>query len=269
MLLRECNADHKTSFVGALIVAFNPLYFSLSYTFMTDVHFFATGMLSLLFFFRGIRLNSSTNIVCGLIFACIATLIRQFGVVLPIAFAAGYMIKYGVSRKKFLVALLPVLVTVTVLLGYEHWMRVNIGMPAAYLNKTVRLLLVLKKTSLTYILSRMYMHTSVASLYLGLFLMPPLLFYFRIRDYGTKNRIVIFLPVMCFAIFFMGAFIGKQRMMPLSENIMYDSGLGPALLRDTYQLKLNNLGRAPDWFWITVSILSVFGAILLFDYILK
>ena len=50
-LLREIDADRETALFGALVLAFNPLYLGLSYTFMPDVPFVAVSVLS--FYFLG------------------------------------------------------------------------------------------------------------------------------------------------------------------------------------------------------------------------
>src|SRR5260370_17820372 len=54
-LLREGDADHGTALFGALLLAFNPLYLVLSYTFMSDVPFIAFSILSFYFLLRGMR----------------------------------------------------------------------------------------------------------------------------------------------------------------------------------------------------------------------
>ena len=61
-ILRELNASRQTAAVGALTLAFCPIYFVLSLTFMNDVPFVAFAIASLYFFMRGLRLESPPTI---------------------------------------------------------------------------------------------------------------------------------------------------------------------------------------------------------------
>jgi hypothetical protein len=57
--------------------------------------------------------------------------------------------------------------------------------------------------------------------------------------------------------------------MPLSGNILFDTGLGPTTLRDAYILDLPHLPRAPKEIWIAITTASVFGAVLLTHYLVR
>jgi hypothetical protein len=51
--------------------------------------------------------------------------------------------------------------------------------------------------------------------------------------------------------------------MPLSGNVIFDLGLGPALLRDTYLLGLPHWPAAPKQFWFIVTAAALWGSSLL------
>ena len=51
-LLRRLGASRGLAVLGALLLGFNPIYFALSFTFMTDVPFTALVVVSLLVMFR-------------------------------------------------------------------------------------------------------------------------------------------------------------------------------------------------------------------------
>src|SRR5207249_4771724 len=55
--------------------------------------------------------------------------------------------------------------------------------------------------------------------------------------------------------------LGRGRVMPLSGNTLYDFGLGPPLLRDTYVLGLHHLPTAPRAFWLAVTVAAVIGSV--------
>ena len=76
-ILRELKTSRATAAIGALTLAFCPIYFALSLTFMNDVPFAAFAISSLYFFLRGLRLDSSLTIAVGLVLAGVAILTRQ------------------------------------------------------------------------------------------------------------------------------------------------------------------------------------------------
>ena len=62
-LLKEMRASAWMAFMGAMVVAFNPLYMELSNTFMTDVPFFGFAMLSTYLYVRALRRKSRADVI--------------------------------------------------------------------------------------------------------------------------------------------------------------------------------------------------------------
>jgi hypothetical protein len=102
----------------------------------------------------------------------------------------------------------------------------------------------------------------IVSVYLGLFLFPLLLFVSR-RIWADlcRSRPLTLVTLVC-AVF--ASYELSFRRMPLLPNILYDLGLGPATLRDTYLLRLPSLPTAGNLFWFVVTYLGLAGAIALF-----
>src|SRR2546423_12799436 len=71
--LRSVHPSRLVALLGALTLAFNPIYFSLSYTFMTDVTFTALMMASAFFLFRNLKTGCNMDLVAGSFFALAAT----------------------------------------------------------------------------------------------------------------------------------------------------------------------------------------------------
>ncbi|MCS6813570.1 MAG: hypothetical protein NZ772_08385 [Cyanobacteria bacterium] len=74
------------AFLCGWAVVMNPVGLSLTYSYMTDMPFLAMTAVSGLFFLRSFTGHQDRNIILGSLFAAIAFLIRQFGIVLPIAY---------------------------------------------------------------------------------------------------------------------------------------------------------------------------------------
>jgi hypothetical protein len=89
LMLRELEFSTKVSLLAALTVACYPTYFALSFTFMTDVPFVSLSAMSLLFYVCGIRRDRPGYLWWGSVFAVLAFLVRQVGVVLPLAALAA------------------------------------------------------------------------------------------------------------------------------------------------------------------------------------
>ncbi len=91
-LLRECGVARGTAFLGAALLAVNPVYVNLAFTFMTDVPFMALTTASLAAFVRNLRTGSWRALILGTVLAIAAMLTRQVGFALPLAFGLALLI---------------------------------------------------------------------------------------------------------------------------------------------------------------------------------
>jgi hypothetical protein len=71
---------------GTALLGLNPIFFHLSYSFMTDIPFLALALLACYCYVRGIQRAGLGWLVVGGLLAGWAFLIRQFGVLVPAAF---------------------------------------------------------------------------------------------------------------------------------------------------------------------------------------
>ena len=271
-LLREMRVSRTFALLGAMVIAVNPWYVELSNTFMTDVPFFAFAMLSIFFYVRAIRRDSIAYVAAGTLFACIAVLTRQIGVMLPISFAAAYLVKNGFRPRTLMGALLPVITVVGLLFAYQKWLSAADRMPLYYS--------VQSRAGMAYLTSGpMKMIgglTSVietALVYVGLFLFPILLVTLPKKDSPSPRLWRINLAAS--AVLFLGlmaSLIIHGEWMPLKKqfgNILIDFGVGPATLYDVFPLRLSHLPTAPKALWEIVTVIGAAGAALLFRQILQ
>jgi len=269
-MLREIKAARAFAITGSLLIAINPLYYVLSNSFMTDVPFYAFAMLSVLFFIRGIKRESTSNLVGATILACAATLTRQTGLIIPVSFAIAFVVKNGLNTKTLLKALLPSLVVLVVYIGYTECIKLTVGLSSTYYDRIDMLLNRLAHPSFESFGSFVNMSIYTA-LYLGLFLLPLLLIKISAGwpVLARRNKVtmvsissVVFVLTMLFLVL-------KGRIMPVAGNVLYDIGLGPPLLHDTYILKLPHLPRAPAFVWLAVTFAAIMGASLLTENVIS
>jgi len=262
-LLRQAKANRPIAFFGSLLVAVNPLYFELSNTFMTDVPFFAITMLSFLLLIRGIH-GRKIELLAGTLTACIAALIRQLGIVIGLSFAFAYLAKNRFTKKSILTALLPTVLIAATLIAYQVWLQSAHGLPAAYNAPTLRLLNSLKMPF--GVMTAFFGMRAVATLmYLGLFLLPLLIMLipYQWKSASRRERLCSVFALSAFAVAVMAVLMWKGRFMPLLGNILFDTGLGPATLRDVSILRLPHLPGAPKTLWLVITVVSIAGAAIL------
>jgi hypothetical protein len=259
-LLREADADREAALFGALLLAFNPFYLSLSYTFMSDVPFTAVSLVSLYFLIRGMRRNSKFEVAAGLLLACVALLIRQTGLAIFMAFGLAYLVKTGLRLRTVFLASIPVALGGFVQVLWDQWMEYRHISPRSH---SLQSALVLSPRSYISWHAAEPFATGliVLSAYLGLFLFPLLLFVGRRRwEELCRSRLPI-LATLLFAVF--ACYKLSSRRMPMLQNVFYDFGLGPATLPGAPVLRLPSLPAAGKLFWFVVTYLGIAGAVAL------
>ncbi len=263
-LFEETKMDRRIAFLATMVVAVNPLYFHLSLTFMTDVPFFTCSMFAFLFFLRALRTERYSDLVLGYAFSLIAILTRQLAIAIPVSFLGAYLIKNRISFKALINTLLPTMAFASLLLVYPAILRRTIGLPALY-NRAYEPITEAATQGWFQIPFVFADRLLVELIYLGLFILPVLLVLGVNTQQASSTqtrRLSLFAGAALF-ITMMGLLLWQGRTMPLSGNILFDIGLGPALLRDTYLLRLPHWPTAPKELWLFVTVAAVLGSILL------
>jgi Dolichyl-phosphate-mannose-protein mannosyltransferase len=266
-LLREFGVGRSLSLLGAAVIGLNPLYFSLSLSFMTDVPFTVTALLAVLFFTRSFRTDAPFDVLAGFAFATVVVLIRQPGIVVPIAYAIGFFVKWGWTRRTVTHAIIPTAAVLSVVALYPVVVKATVGLPATFVGAN-GLLDGLRRSaahdSLSVpkaILDRLWMQL----IYVGLFVFPlaPLAaaaLWGRLPARPDRRQLIGITALLAA----IGAtLLVRGELMPLSGNVLFDLGLGPLLLRDTYLLSLPHFPTAPQAFWVLVTAAAAAGAAML------
>ncbi|HEV2107732.1 MAG TPA: hypothetical protein VGR16_05675 [Thermomicrobiales bacterium] len=132
-LCRELAVDRIRSALGTMVYLFNPLAFVLGFTFMTDPQFSALLVGSTLFYLRGLRPDRPSHgaTIAGSVLAACASLVRQQGVLIPLAVVSYLLITGRLGRdrdgvRRFVeVVAIPVVAT----LLYYAWLFFAHGIP--------------------------------------------------------------------------------------------------------------------------------------------
>lgn len=264
LLIRVLKGSRLLCLLGALSLAFNPVFFPLSHTFMTDIPFAALLTWSAVFFLRCFQTGSMWDLGLATAFATAATLCRQLGLCLPIAFATVFFQYNGLNRKTVVRGMLPVLAGIGALAALQFWLSSSGQLPLNYNEKSDKLLSLLADP-LRVAIGFVYYGWSML-MYLGLFLLPLSVMVFLSPAYRARyahHRRLQLAAASAFALASAVRWMLVPSLMPVHTNIIIPQGIGPAILRDSLVRTLPNLPPLPAGFWLAVTILSFLGAILL------
>jgi hypothetical protein len=159
--------------LAAATVAFNPVIFELTYTFMTDTFFAALLVTTAFVFLKTFRDNSPYLFALACVLAVASTLCRQVGLCVPIAYLIVTIFQYDERARKGIRSLLPVVLCVVALVGFNNWMQQTGRLPALYYFESARLINGFRHP--IYLIQTMSLNLVIILLYLGLFCSPLLI----------------------------------------------------------------------------------------------
>ena len=170
---RQLGATKSLSAAGAGLFLFNPLYFVLTYTFMTDAHFVALSVLATYGYLRGLDEANARHArwtITASALAALAYLSRPqgalipIGVVLTLALARRLRFNRAGAVRVLHVAFVPF----TVFLIHQWWLRHVNGVPSAQTAFTHAVV----SMPLSEAASLVVRISTVQGAYVGLFLLP-------------------------------------------------------------------------------------------------
>ncbi len=260
LLLEKLIIKQKTNaFIITLLIFYNPLFLSLSNSFMTDIPFLSFSIIGLYFYFKHSSDKKLFHLLVSALFLILAVLTRQ----LALSFIIGVFISTIFIQRKFTVASIFLFLTpLFSLFAFEYFLRSKIG-PSFYssaffrdenwgnVNTFLPICANFSKRWIHYI--------SFTGFVLCPILIPYLYHYFRNKIYtDNKTNLIIssllFLPV-----------VWSLQKFPIG-NYLYNTGVGPETLFDTYIAHTNlNHSSSPLIFNCIkfVSFLGSFGLLLI------
>ena len=266
LLLRELGASWRLAGFGALTLAFNPFYFQLSPTFMTDVPFTALATASLWLYVRGANRDSNVGIGCAYGCALLAIMVRQFALILPLAFGAAHIWRKGFRAGPIGVAILPCILMLVLQLCYGHWFATSAttrpGMWQVPLEK-------LLPTDPVVFLHRVKYYLMAVLPYIGLFAAPFVLGAAMHRQPEGRPRFFWTTSVVFGALLFMLLWkersllpVGAGAVEPGFANLLLPFGLGPITMLETTTWPIPS-PWIPDWRLMSALGAWVTGTLLL------
>lgn len=261
-LVKEQGQRPITALLATLAVAFNPVFFSLSFTFMSDVPFFAFGAMSSLYYARALRSAKNKWVLWGTLFALAATFVRQQGLMLPLAFGLAWLFAVGLRPKTVAMAAWPLLLHLAMFFAFSKWLETSQGLPDGYgdFGKLMRRLDL-------GIFQQMPVRLGVIMAYTGAALLPLSVLYWHSwwpsRPFFAKRN----WPALLGLAFVLACAMAAWPKLPWG-NMVYNFGVGPPTLKDG-QFYLNISPTLPVWAIALLKILGFAGAAALFFMLKK
>jgi hypothetical protein len=246
--LDQCHPQHLT------IAPFNPLYFNLSYTFMTEIPFTALLVWSVLLLLRSIRSKSALWLAAGTCLAIAATLSRQFGLAIAAGFAFSLVVTRPTRRRRWIVA---VIVAAVGIASYRYIPLLLYGNPKTLDTDLWTATHLFERNR--HVLSSILRTASIRWMYLGLFFSPIATL---LAARYLKSRPGLLLSGAAVAVASAGLLRVRGTTLP-GRNIIFNIGLGPIIMEGT-----NALPHLHAWFWWLLSMASTASASILLVAIL-
>lgn len=243
-----------TALFVSLLVFFNPLFFSLSFTFMTEVHFLMALIGSLFFFSKYVESSKYSYLLWGTFFSVIATLIRQPGLLAPLSFGIILFLREKTILRR-IAMLLPFLTTFLCLKIYYYWL--GTAFPENYkvggFQDLIYSLLTVEPRDLIGRIVNLFLNP-------GLFLFPLIIFLLPSMNWKALRSKV---PGLCI-ILFLSIFLAVHLNFFPAGNVFYNLGLGPKLIKGIEWSQNNVYPRLSNDIWKTLDYGSLLGTIGMF-----
>lgn len=254
--LKEFSLSFKSRLFSILILFFNPLIFSLSSTFMPEMFticFLTIAIWSI------IKLKQSKfelkYYIILILSSILLTFTRQTGLLIPLSFGFVSILVEPKNIKSYFVAILPFLISFSLLKTYELIMIYNNTLP---LNFNLQLNNILKyfkgKPTNSLIVVSLFIVTSFTTL--GCFLLPIIIpktkFIFKLI---INNKIYLSI-VLLFNIAILLKVLFTVWYTPFVGNMFWSKGIGPVIINGFNSDKWIFIQGYSKYFYAFLSLLG-------------
>jgi hypothetical protein len=255
-LTLEISGDRRFSVLAGLLIATNPLYTHLSLGFMSDVPFYAFFVSSVYFYMLSYKRKNRIYLFAGVLLAIMAMFIRQYGLIIPIAFLLFEVL----SRKKTFGGIswlhfATVILFITALTIYNRWLAATDRLPEMYWS--VKNLSAFSTTLEDYAW-RIYTRVGLVILQTGLWLFPLLLAGVVASFSLIRKNYKILVIIL---VVFIMPMIRMLLTLPVGNNF-YDLGLGVLTTRDFFIEYIPPDIFSVPWIWYIIWPLSFAGGLM-------
>jgi hypothetical protein len=238
-LVIKITNDRLVAFITCLTLLFNPIFFSVSNTFMTDVNFITLLILCFYFIYDFFSTGRFLSFLLVFILSIILVLLRQYGLIVPVCFTMACLFR---KEKRTMYVVLAVVLTALVYFifrAYENYLKSVLPPSAAYkfsgtVNPTQRIFWDMFFENFKNRYKIIILHASV-------YAFPVLIIYTRQIVADFKPRPVVILSILIFVLVY---FLYKNQNFQVG-NVFNDTGLG---VDSFYETLKGTYGDAPHFY---------------------
>jgi hypothetical protein len=255
---QEGGMKKNHSFWATVLFAFNPFYFANSFTYMTEVPFMCFLMLAAFFSLKAINDKGQKNIFLAALFSIIATMIRQPGILVPIAFFITYIAKNKLSFKSLIKGFISTFLTLGSLILFTNWRNTNYGLSKNF-GKTSQLI---DNISNGYLADAISSKSVGFFILWGLFLLPLLIVLVRNfwKNNSRNEKIISIIIAFLFSYPFYHSLADSYL-----GNTFLNFGIGPIVLPSEGEFPISHLHKND---WKNFTIIGFISAVILLKWIL-
>jgi hypothetical protein len=261
------NCSFYESLFLTIFFVFNPLFFSLSFSFMTDVPFLLLCLTSIFFYKKYLEKEKTQFRILGGSLAIAALFIRQPGVLILIAAEFSIFLIYFFDKikrddsiatifrnKKIFGFVFSILSGMLVYFFIENYLKFWLNTDEYYISVGGEYLNTLKEDPSLFIF-QFAKRSLMTVFYMGLFCFPLIsIFFEKIREVQLHQK-WIFIVLVLFNLSVTYLLFKNEFIFPFGGNVFYNLGLGPVLLKDIYVLNLPVGFEIPNYIFISLGFI--------------
>jgi len=255
---KEGGMHEKHAFGGTLLLLFNTFFFVNAFTYMTEVPFLCFFLWAAYFSLKSINGKGSNNIIFATLFSIIAILIRQHGILVPLAFFFTYIIKNKLSLKTVIQSVTPLVLTYASMQIFVNWRKANYGLSKNF-GQTKQLIDNITNGELKQTIET---EIHIFFEFWGLFLFPLLLIILIYFWKKTPHIVKLIATVSTLTLSYPYSKIYHQKLL---GNTFENLHIGPVSLSSYDKLVPTRISQM-DWenFLLFLFITAIFLLILIF-----
>lgn len=237
----------------SLVLLVNPMWMYYSVTFMTEIPFALLLFIATIFYIDYLESDNLSKLFCAVVVSILAVLLRQFAILLPLAFSFVYVIKVLRLRrpplKSLLIIILPVLLTAIAMYIATSWLtesRQQIGEVTAKFDNIRNTF----SKGIIYVVQRIFFCSYAYLIYAFMPLAPMVIVWV---NKGFRFQKIMLLVLLLLSLMMTFAFQKSGFLFPFLDNTISVEGIGPILIDGrAFELK-------ESYFWIILTFIFVFS----------
>jgi hypothetical protein len=226
-LLSRLSNNKKIALIGTLTLLFNPVYFNLANTFLTDAGFNTLCIAGCYMVHNFLKSPGALKFIGIFIISLLLVFLRQFGLIMPLCFTIACLTLKEKKWNYFLIAIFFTSLIIVALKYYEGYLRTILWKESAYVYSGGVSLA--DSDFIKKLLIHMFQRFSTTVSYVFIFSMPFAIIFLKglLKYYSTRVNIMLFVISLACMLCFL-----SEAKFPYG-NIFNNMNLGPEVFYES------------------------------------